>query len=488
MARPALPKYTGRFVVRFGPKVVGRIAERARKTEPDLCSLEELAEAAGVQGLGAILREYPEVRSHPVVRRASCVQLLDREESHGINVPIPSLTSYFVADPREWKEARRADRLLADLKAVPDIELAYRERAVRPPYDWAVDPDDPLVKDQGYLDPAPKGIGAHTEEVWRVFDGAGVPFVDLEAGWNLDHVDLPRPSVSPQPLIHLNDPTQSDHGTSVLGVVLGKKNGGGITGIAPRADFRGVVSHVVDFSTVESGVPDAIEVAVGALGKGGVLLLETQTVDGYPIEVDEVMFTAIRRATTAGVIVIEAAGNGTEKVGRNLDRAIPRRADDSPSMNLNRRSGSFRDSGAIMVSGCRANLASQGGHRRVAYTSYGSRIDCYAWGEKVVTAGGGNFGPVARAARRQFTSSFGGTSSAAAIIAGAAILVQEMAKAWTPSALGPAQMRSILSDPITGTVVLAPSGKKKVGVMPDLKEIARKLKGPLPATASLARG
>ena len=79
MARPALPKYTGRFVVRFGPKVVGRIAERARKTEPDLCSLEELAEAAGVQGLGAILREYPEVRSHPVVRRASCVQLLDRE-------------------------------------------------------------------------------------------------------------------------------------------------------------------------------------------------------------------------------------------------------------------------------------------------------------------------------------------------------------------------------------------------------------------------
>ena len=85
-------------------------------------------------------------------------------------------------------------------------------------------------------------------------------------------------------------------------------------------------------------------------------------------------------------------------------------------------------------------------------------------------------------------TSFGGTSSAAAIIAGAAILVQEMAKAWTPSALGPAQMRSILSDPTTGTVVLAPSGKKKVGVMPDLKEIARKLKGPLPATASLARG
>ena len=46
------------------------------------------------------------------------------------------------------------------------------------------------------------------------------------------------------------------------------------------------------------------------VGKGGVLLMEVQTGDGYPIEVDEVMFTAIWEATRAGVIVIEAAGNG----------------------------------------------------------------------------------------------------------------------------------------------------------------------------------
>jgi serine protease len=469
------PKYTGRFVVRFGPKVVSRIAERARRTEPDACSLEELADAVGVPKLRGILRKYPQVRSYPAIRRSSVVQILESEEARDSDVPRSSLTSYFIADPREWQEAPHVDRLLADLKAEPDVEFAYRELAVRL-NNWAVDPDDPLVQDQGYLGPAPKGIGVNTDEVWGSFDGDGVRFVDLEAGWNLDHVDLPPAALSPQPLINKNDPTQADHGTAVLGVVLGQANGGGITGIAPRADFRGVVSHVVSLRSADAGVPDAIEAAVNALGKGGVLLVEAQTSNGYPVEIDEVTFAAIRKATCAGVTVIEAAGNGTETVGRNLDLPIPRRADDPPPINLNRKSRRFRDSGAIMVSGCRANLASQGGHRRIGYAGYGSRIDCYAWGEKVVTAGGGNFGPVARAADRQFTDGFGGTSSAAAIIAGVAILVQQMARSPRgPGQLEPAQLRNLLSDSTTGTAVLAPSGRKKVGVMPDLKEIARKL-------------
>ncbi len=96
----------------------------------------------------------------------------------------------------------------------------------------------------------------------------------------------------------------------------------------------------------------------------------------------------------------------------------------------------------------------------------------------MVTAGGGGFGPDAGNNRR-YTDSFGGTSAAAAIIAGAAILVQQMASApGGPGPLGPAEMRRILSDPTTGTVVLAPTGTKKFGVMPDLTQIARKLTGP----------
>jgi len=215
---------------------------------------------------------------------------------------------------------------------------------------------------------------------------------------------------------------------------------------------------------------------VQVVGKGGVLLLEVQTTDGYPIEVDEVMFTAIWEATRTGVIVIEAAGNGFRasdgtRKSHDLDRIPRRRVDDPPPVNLTE-----RDSGAIMVSACRANLVAQDGHRRIGYAGYGSRINCYAWGEDVVTAGWGDFAPFADDDGR-YTRRFGGTSAAAAIIAGAAILVQQMAGApGGAGLLGPDEMRLRLSDTATGTVVLGPRGKAPIGVMPDLRAIARSLK------------
>jgi hypothetical protein len=461
--------HTGRFVVRLGPKALGRIAERARKTEPDLCSLHELAEAVNVRTLRSILKNYPAVKSHPVVRRRSVAQILEREASRKTDARISSLAAYFVADPRDWDDPEHAHRFLMDLRADPGIELAYREPVVRPAGAWAVVPNDPYVKDQGYLAAAPRGIGANTEEVWGSFNGAGVRFVDLEAGWNLKHADLPQAGRKRKLLINKNDPAEANHGTAVLGIVLAKRDGYGITGIAPKADFRGVVSHVVNLRSGDPDIPDAIEKAVKVLGKGGVLLLEVQTGDGYPIEVDEVMFTAIWEATRSGIIVIEAAGNGSETVGLDLDHIPRRRRDDPPPVNL-----TLRDSGAIMVSACRANLTSQGAHRRIGYASHGSRIDCYAWGERVVTAGKGDFGPVA-GVNRSYTDTFGGTSAAAAIIAGAAILVQQMATASGGPPLQPAEMRRILSDPAAGTTVSAPTGNKKIGVMPDLKVIARKL-------------
>ena len=77
---------------------------------------------------------------------------------------------------------------------------------------------------------------------------------------------------------------------------------------------------------------------------------------------------------------------------------------------------------------------------RIGYAGYGSRVNCYAWGEEVVTAGWGYFGPMA-GANRTYTDRFDGTSAAAAIIAGAAILVQQMAGASGGPGLRPDQMR-----------------------------------------------
>jgi len=475
MPERALSGYTGRIVVRLGHKARGRIAESARKMGPDPSSLKELAEAVGARPLRSVLERYPAVKSHRVVRRRSVAEILDSEASRDADPRIPSLASYFLADPREWKDPKEAGRFLMALRASEEIELAYPEPAVCPAGIWAVDPSDPYVKDQGYLDPAPRGIGANTEEVWGSFDGAGVGFVDLEGGWNLEHSDLPQVGDG-KPLINENDPTQADHGTSVLGVVVGKPNGSGITGIAPKADFRGVVSHVADLHSRDPDVVDAIHQAVQVVGKGGVLLLEVQTGDGYPIEVDEVMFTAIWEATRAGVIVIEAAGNGFRTVngtrkGHDLDRIPRRRVEDPPPVNL-----TDRDSGAIMVSACRASLAVQDRHRRIGYAGYGSRINCYAWGEEVVTAGWGDFAPQ-EDDDQSYTRRFSGTSAAAAIIAGAAILVQQMAGApGGPGLLGPEEMRLRLSATATGTVVLGPRGKAPIGVMPDLRAIARSLR------------
>ncbi len=469
----ASSNHTGRIVVRLGHKARGRIAESARKAQAVPSSLEELADAVDARPLRSLLKQYPAVKSHRVVRRRSVGEILDSEASREADPRIPSLASYFLADPREWKDPKEAGRFLLALRASEEIELAYPESAVWPAGIWAVDPSDPYVKDQGYLDPAPRGIGANTEEVWGSFDGSGVGFVDLEGGWNLEHFDLPQVGDG-KPLINENDPTQADHGTSVLGVVLGKPNGRGITGIAPKADFRGVVSHVADLHSRDPDVVDAIQQAVQVVGKGGVLLLEVQTRDGYPIEVDEVIFTAIWEATRAGVIVIEAAGNGAWadngiRKGHDLDHIPRRRVEDPPPVNL-----TDRDSGAIMVSACGANLAAQDGHRRLGYAGYGSRINCYAWGEEVVTAGWGDFAPADD--DRTYTRRFGGTSAAAAIIAGAAILVQQMAGApGGPGLLGPDEMRLRLSATATGTVVLGLRGKAPIGVMPDLRAIARSL-------------
>ena len=57
-------------------------------------------------------------------------------------------------------------------------------------------------------------------------------------------------------------------------------------------------------------------------------------------------------------------------------------------------------------------------HRRIARASFGSRIDCYAWGENVTTADGAD--------NKSYVNNFHGTSAASAIVAGAAILVQQM--------------------------------------------------------------
>jgi hypothetical protein len=215
--------------------------------------------------------------------------------------------------------------------------------------------------------------------------------------------------------------------------------------------------------------------AQSELSFGDVLLIEAQfegTISGVPrlvpVETDRVVWEVIRFATRRNVIVVEAAGNGNANLDDFVDH-LGRRA-------LNRFDAGFRNSGAIMVGSC----SSTAPHGRIlnpapgsggSPSNFGSRIDCHAWGENVVTCGS-QVAP--KKTDAYFTGPFfGGTSSASPIIAGVCLLVQNLFQTLNPATggqgkLSAARMQRVLTDP-SNTTAGAPGAA--IGVMPDLKKL-----------------
>ncbi len=205
----------------------------------------------------------------------------------------------------EQTDAGRAQELTQQLRKLPHVEEAYVEGGPTPPP--TVQPgDDPRNASQAYLDAAPGGIDARW--AWAHTDGSAVGFVDLEQGWTLNHEDLAGAGIG---LISGVAQAYHGHGTAVLGEVVGVDNTRGVVGIAPQASAR-VVSQWRTSSTYSTA--QAITSAAGAMSVGDVLLLEAQTNFGgfslVPVEVEAAVFDAIRAAVDAGVVVVEAAGNG----------------------------------------------------------------------------------------------------------------------------------------------------------------------------------
>jgi hypothetical protein len=159
--------------------------------------------------------------------------------------------------------------------------------------------------------------------------------------------------------------------------------------------------------------------------------------------------------------VIEAAGNG----GHDLD-VFQQQISGGKFVLSRTHPGDFRESGAIMVAGSTWKYpyvrwvdAAQG-----QASCFGSRIDCFAWAEHVMTC------MVVPFLGLDVYDYFGGTSSASAIVAGAALLVQGVVQASPASRLGPGQMRALLSDPDLNTRS-ANYPVDRIGVMPNLKRI-----------------
>ena len=244
-----------------------------------------------------------------------------------------------------------------------------------------------------------------------------------------------------------------------------KNNGVGGIGITPSAKGR-VVSQWRPDGHFNNA--DAIMTAISYLDFGDILLLEAQCFDSpasfelWPLEIQSAIFDTVRLATALGIIVVEAGGNGNVRMNRGND------LDKLKCLNkkfLNRHASDFRDSGAIMVGASTSDAP----HKKMVYSNYGTRIDCYGWGENVATAG--YFPQSSGYATNTYTEEFCGTSSASAIVAGAAIAVQNIVERNCGRRLSPQQMRDILSNESYGTSSANGRLNDKIGVMPDLKKV-----------------
>jgi hypothetical protein len=355
------------------------------------------------------------------------------------------------------------DAFLAELRQMDFVD--YAEPAPEPqplpsmPYTFAEmmaeamdhEPTPLFEALQGYLDPAPGGIDARYAWNFPGGNGAGFTVYDIESDWNLTHEDLSKahgitPLMSPgDVLVDPNPDTGNHHGTAVLGQLIADPDDKGVTGISWGADVE-----VAPANTQNLGynLANAIALSVADGSAGDVILIEQQTrvcglsadlgcdgPGGYcgPSEWVQSVFDATLTATSAGFIVVAAAGNGDvdldqEDCDGRFDRSV-------------------RDSGAIIV-----GAGSSTTRNRLNFSSFGSRIDLQGWGHNVMTTGYGlHYTNHDQPDNEDFwyTRTFAGTSSASPIVSGAALNLQGTHFAANGELLTPAEIRTILIE--TGT-------------------------------------
>lgn len=432
-------------IVGYRPRVVVKFHDQVRIPYQD--GVEKIIQELQLGPWENLAREFPGItfkRLYTSLAPEKIQALVDRATEIDREYKPSNLLGYFVVDCPPGVDPQA---LAKALRSWPLVKTAYYDPPGEEPVVNAA--DDPRAGNQGYLDPAPDGIDAEFAWGFDGGDGAGIGVIDLERGWTFDHEDLTAHGGA---LLHgtIRDESRA-HGTAVLGEICAVDNTLGCVGICPNVASVNAVSYH------GSNRPDAIMAAIASLSFGEVLLLEVQVGIGVlgwmPTETLDADFETIRLATALGIVVIEAAGNG----GNDLDAYT----NDDGDMILNRAAPGFRDSGAIMVGAASSTTP----HTRMDFSNFGSRVDCYAWGENVDTCSSN-----AAASTTIYTSTFNGTSSASPIITGAALVLQGIAEASLSSRFSPKQMRVILSDPTTGTPSDDPPSDL-IGVMPDLRAI-----------------
>jgi len=347
--------------------------------------------------------------------------------------------------------------LAAALAGWPDVESAYVQPRLRPATVNYM--DDPQWVNQGYLQPAPYGVNAIG--AWQLAggDGAGRTIVDIEADWKLGHRDLP--GSIPAGLLY-GMPSGAtfdlDHGLMTLGVLCAVDNTVDCIGMAPavtsvlRASYVGPDTFPKDLENAIIAATEALSGVVGAVILLEVELESTAFVPHGCVDLLPAVRDAIRTAVDAGIVVVEAAGNGRNDLDVTPD------ADGIQSLDTNWTGFPLEDSGAILVGAGTSEYP----HARIDTSwscNYGRRVDVYAWGQNVRTL-----------SETDLTALYEGSSSAAAIIAGAAVQIQGIAIQSLGAPIDPWALRLYLREPANGTPSANPAGDM-IGVMPDIVKV-----------------
>jgi len=457
----------GRIVVALNRRLVDVLTQRIRTNA--VKDISSLRDAVGVLGEDAdALRQVLEHQdflgiSSAVPNKTRSVRDQIDHESRLETPPRRSLVGVFALNASGLSPALQQE-LVKQLRALPIVASAYLESSAAVPASDAPS----YIDNQTYLNTAPQGIGLKTLPP-GIPDGTGIGLAVIDFAWNLHHetiatVDQTLDNGQSQDFTD----AQVAHGTAALGLILGHA-GKAILGIAPGAHLKALrAPHDPDPDPdlVTNPIAVAIASAAKKLTAGDVLLIEIQETQFRPVEVYLDTFAAIADATGDGIIVIEPAGNNTcdlEQLAKDKDSAPAwnPRDDDPPE--------SIPDSGAIIVSGC---SEAPHVHHRLGDCNHGDRVDCYAPGEDVVSAGAvdrvSSIHDVADQ-NKWYCDDFGGTSSASAIIAGVVLRIQSLARV-TPKlnrVLTPSEIRYVLKSSL-GTPIEADN---KTWYMPDLAKL-----------------
>ena len=446
------------------PEGLAPLSAKPERTLLDQAHDGRMLEVKFAHGMDVRLRDGHLVGSHPDIaeinawldsQAAGKARVFDLDEAWledfriageaRIDRPLHDLNLFFrIEGAAEGSAAQICDAL----NAYEVVEIAYPLGDVSDPVVYAlpmpgIDTPD-FEPNQGYRREAPLGIAADYGNTFSGGIGTGTVIADVETGWTHDHEDI-KHKAEDQFVGLGGAPYPWDHGTAVLGELVGEHNEFGVKGLCYDA---GVLMSTHQGSA--SNISTAIGHAAAAVGPGDFVVLEVQCFGGppgpYPCEYVDSTFAIVENATANGIHVTAAAGNGDN----DLDQAAY--------------GGKFdrnqRDSGAIMVGASNGSSLD-----KASFSNYGTRCDAHGWGFNVTTAGYGDlFGTGTPIYLREYTAGFSGTSSATPIVTGAAVILNGINREDFGSPMDPFVLRDLITN--TGT----PQGSGgNIGPRPDVR-------------------